>query len=175
LEDNAAQKFIRELYEQQSMLPVKGSKTRGNKTERFKAMSVHFTSGRFVLAGYYDETGTLKPLPELEPMVYEWVTFPTSDHDDLLDALEKALEVAVYGTDPEERVIELPEGARSRPPMVSALVEGKACEQCGQTPDRVRVYEGYYLCSTCLVQIYKHRFASEHMRLRGGISSRLGL
>ena len=177
IEDNAAQKFIREMYEQESMLPVHGSKTKGNKTERFKAMSVHFTSGRFVLAGYYNESGDLKPLPELEPLVYEWVTFPTSDHDDILDALEKALELAVYGTDPEERVIELPEGARSRPPVTSALVEGKVCEQCGETPDRVRQYEGYYLCGACMLQILRHRAGENSMRLRGGgfLSGRLGI
>jgi predicted phage terminase large subunit-like protein len=67
---------------EESGLPVVGSRATGDKTTRIVAMSPHFENGRIRVR---------RDMHELEA---EYLAFPRGAHDDLLDALEKAVEAA---------------------------------------------------------------------------------
>jgi len=69
-----------------TMLPVRASKTTKDKRSRFLAMAVNLENGRVKISAKVTDE-----------FIKEWVEFPTSAHDDTLDAVEKALEVALQG------------------------------------------------------------------------------
>lgn len=107
IESNAAQELFVQLLENTTTLPVRRSLTIGRKEDRFAAMSIHFQSGRCFVRGEYvtDEITNRRELTyhsSMKEFVLEWVAYrPKADaHDDTLDALEKALEVATFSLSP---------------------------------------------------------------------------
>lgn len=107
VESSAAQELFIQHLEQVTTLPFRRSITQGRKADRFAAMSVHFQSGRVLVKGAYEEdmatdTKQLTFAPNMRDFFMEWVSFrPTAEgHDDTLDALEKALEVATFNLSP---------------------------------------------------------------------------
>jgi predicted phage terminase large subunit-like protein len=83
LESNAYQAALHQQLLATTTLPVRAGRTIKDKKTRFAAMAVHFESGRIRIRKGLDE------------FVKEWLEFPTGRHDDTLDAVEKALEVAL--------------------------------------------------------------------------------
>jgi predicted phage terminase large subunit-like protein len=82
IEDSAYQLSLVQALMRESSLPVVRSKSAGDKTARIMAMGPHFENGRIRVR---------RGMRELEA---EYLAFPRGAHDDLLDALEKAVEAA---------------------------------------------------------------------------------
>jgi hypothetical protein len=173
-EENAAQIFLKEQYIQNTSLPVNGVRAVGPKEERFKAMSVHFTSGRFALAAYRGSDGELHVLPELEGLVYEWVTFPNGETDDILDGLEKMLLAAAYGAEPAEVGVNPSDFSAAR---IKAQDDGaQRCPACRKPADRI-VFDpsGVGLCPSCMLIRMRNTQDNSHNRLRGGVPFGVGM
>lgn len=100
IETNAAQVFLRDYLVSENMLPIRGVASEKNKMNRFVSMSALFESGKVLLKGKRASDGSIVPDPSLEPFIEEWKRFPVSKNDDTLDAVEKALSVAVYTSPP---------------------------------------------------------------------------
>ena len=109
-----------------------------SKEQRILSMANHFIAGKVSILGSKDEHGRWHPIPSLEPIRREWVTFPNakSSHLDALDALEMALRPIFIGSGgyilsvitPEEfrgRILE-EQSLRSESDARSVLVSGMA-------------------------------------------------
>jgi predicted phage terminase large subunit-like protein len=83
IEDVAYQLSLVQVLMRESNLRVVGRKTTQNKTARLTAMGPHFENGRIRVR---------RDMRELEA---EYLAFPRGAHDDLLDALELAVEAAL--------------------------------------------------------------------------------
>lgn len=168
-EANAAQVFLAEQYIKNTMLPINPIKVVGPKEERFKAMSVHFTSGRFGLAAERNDFGDLEPIAALEPLVYEWVTFPNGEHDDILDAVEKAVIAAAYGVEAGE--ISINPGSKSAKEKQKAylLDATSQCDACKEETELLHPIGGNMLCATCYITLQRNTGGSDHDRIRSGM------
>lgn len=91
IEANAAQAFITQFLSENTDLPIRASNSSLPKNIRIANMATNFEFGRVLLAGMIGENG-IEPIPQLVPFVDEWCNFPDGDHDDTLDAVEKAIE-----------------------------------------------------------------------------------
>lgn len=164
-ETNAAQVYLEEQYIKETNLPIYGVKAVGPKEERFKAMSVHFTSGRFRVASYRDQLGNIQPMPNLEPFVYEWITFPRGEHDDILDSVEKALLGAAFGIEPAETVISQEQIARAQQTIPD---NQNQCAACGRQVDFLYEFERYLICDECAARARRNS-PNDQYRLRQGL------
>ena len=70
-------------------LPTKEIKTKTNKQMRMLGLSPHFEGGRFLLPD-----PEVERVPWLQPFIDEYVSFPRGVHDDMLDGVDLAVEVA---------------------------------------------------------------------------------
>ena len=77
-------------------IPLISVPAKGSKINRILAMSAMFESGLILVKAYKDEEGLL-PIPQLEPFVSEWLTFPNSRNDDSIDACSICTRVAEFG------------------------------------------------------------------------------
>lgn len=89
VEANQAQQFLvqslREPHEEHQGLFVKEVDSNRNKEDAIRAMSSRFENGKAVILGN-------EKTPRWDSFIQkEWVTFPTGDHDDRLDAIRMVL------------------------------------------------------------------------------------
>lgn len=100
VEANASQQIITQFLEENTMIPINKSQTRLDKAARMANLAAHFQNGRILLKGEWED-GKLGPSRAMKTLIEQWVHFrPKGTDDDALDALEKAVEVAAYVTDP---------------------------------------------------------------------------
>lgn len=95
VESNAAQQLMKQYLEKNTVLPIRGSQTKSDKAARMAGMSVYFQSGRVLVKGYKGTSG-IDFHPDMRDFVEEWTSFPRGVNDDILDAVEKAIEAIVY-------------------------------------------------------------------------------
>jgi predicted phage terminase large subunit-like protein len=70
-------------------LPVKEISRKTDKINRMVGLSPHFEAGRFFLPD-----PSIEKMGWLDPFIEEYVSFPRGASDDILDALDCAVEVA---------------------------------------------------------------------------------
>jgi len=92
IESNAAQILVPQLLEAQTNIPIKKLFSQSPKEFRYLQMSALFEARRVMIRGSGNE-----PLVSLKPFVDEWLEFPRGKHDDCLEAVSKALELAIGG------------------------------------------------------------------------------
>lgn len=103
VESNAAQRFLAEAPEL-AHLPIRGSPTQLPRESRFLTLATLMETGRLLWRG---EGGELAS--ELAPLRDEMLLFPACQHDDALNALQKAVEIALKPTAPAVAVSLAPE------------------------------------------------------------------
>lgn len=83
VEDNVYQAaFVQQVVEN-TFLPVKGIKTTKDKSTKMMAIAPYFENGK-ILVRNTREHG-------IDSFISQWVQFPYAEHDDILDAVEKAV------------------------------------------------------------------------------------
>ncbi len=99
IEAIAAQSLFTRYMFQGANLPIRESTTRFPKEVRYLSLVPLFSSGRIRIRGQLTAEGVLEPADSVKDFVDEWTNFP-SGHDDVLDAVQKAVEAAqlVVGT-----------------------------------------------------------------------------
>jgi len=96
IEVNASQSMLMQYILQSRALRLFPVQNQMSKSLRFASMASLFRSKKVLLPAYTYTGGFVKPHPyKAEPLVNEWRAFPSSTHDDVLDATEIALSVAL--------------------------------------------------------------------------------
>jgi len=96
IETNAAQILLKDYLNQETDLNIIAVPSATNKITRFLHMASIFESGRV----YMKASAPAVPLLCLQPFISEWLGFPNTKNDDTLDALEKAMSIAIFGNIP---------------------------------------------------------------------------
>ncbi len=94
IENNAYQQALPQELKERSMLPIKEIKQTKDKVTRIQSASIHFENKKILLP---------KKHPELENFINEYIYFPKSKHDDMLDSMELTLQLTkepCYNMDP---------------------------------------------------------------------------
>jgi len=94
IESNAYQSALAQNLKETSMLPVKEINQTKDKVTRIISGFIYFDQGKILLPEKH---------PELENFINEYVYFPKGKHDDMLDSMESALQLAkepYYDMDP---------------------------------------------------------------------------
>jgi len=94
IESNAYQSALAQNLKETSMLPVKEINQTKDKETRIISGFIYFDQGKILLPEKH---------PELENFINEYVYFPKGKHDDMLDSMESALQLAkepYYDMDP---------------------------------------------------------------------------
>ena len=94
IESNAYQSALAQNLKETSMLPVKEINQTKDKVTRIISGFIYFEQGKILLPEKH---------PELENFINEYVYFPKGKHDDMLDSMESALQLAkepYYDMDP---------------------------------------------------------------------------
>jgi phage terminase large subunit-like protein len=91
-QDKPKKKLRKRMFD----IPLISVPSKGSKINRILAMSAMFESGLIQIKAYKDESGLL-PIPQLEPFVSEWLTFPNGRNDDAIDAVAICTRMAEFG------------------------------------------------------------------------------
>lgn len=87
IENNAYQQALPQQLKETSILPIKEVNRTKDKVTRILSGFVHFENGKVLLPDKKSE---------LENFINEYVYFPHGKHDDMLDSMELALQLAKY-------------------------------------------------------------------------------
>ena len=85
IESNAYQQALPQQLKQTSMLPIKEVKRTVDKVTRILSGFVHFENGKVLLPDNH---------LQIENFLNEYIYFPQGKHDDMLDSMELALQIA---------------------------------------------------------------------------------
>lgn len=84
VEDNVYQAAFVQQISSDTWLPVKGVRTTKDKSTKMMAIAPHFENGKVLLRRATEGLG-------IDTFIQQWVQFPFGEHDDCLDAVEKAV------------------------------------------------------------------------------------
>ncbi len=85
IESNAYQQALPQQLKKTSFLPIKEIKRTNDKVTRISSAFVHFENGKILLPENH---------PEMDNFINEYIYFPHGKHDDMLDSVELAIEIA---------------------------------------------------------------------------------
>ena len=86
IESNAYQQALPQQLKYTSILPIKEVKRTNDKVTRISSKFIHFENGKVLLPNDHNE---------LDNFLNEHIYFPHSRHDDMLDSIELAMEIAI--------------------------------------------------------------------------------